>query len=107
MARRKNDMVDNVHNLERTGMTRAQAEAMVKVMQDRLTEAVLEATSHLATKAELAVTQEQLAATQEQLVLLRAEMIEKLAASEKHITLLVSFSTLAIVTTMIGAVVFG
>ena len=100
MTRHKDDMVDNVHNLERTGMTRAQAEAMVKVMQNMLTEAVFKATSHLATKAELA-------ATQEQLVLLRAEMIEKLAASEKHITLLVSFSTLAIVTTMIGAVVFG
>ena len=96
MTRSENDMVDNVHNLERTGMTRPQAEAMVKVMQNMLTEA----TSHLATKAELM-------ATQEQLVLLRAEMMEKMATSEKHITLLVSFSTIAIVTTMIGAVVFG
>ena len=103
MERHENDMVDNVHNLEGTGMTRAQAEAMVKVMQNMLTEA----TSHLATRAELA---EKTAATEERIAGVERQIagIEKqIAATERHITLLVSFSTLAIVTAMIGAVVFG
>ena len=85
-------MINQAHNIEKTGMTRAQAEAMVKVIHDSIADALKPLTDRMdgmATKADLTE--------------LRGEM----AASEKHMTLIVVFASIAIIGTMVVATVFG
>ena len=47
------DMVDNVRNLEKTGMTRKQAEAVAKVIHSSIAEALEPVVQNMATKAEI------------------------------------------------------
>ena len=70
------DMVDNVHNLEKSGMTREQAEAVAKVIRGSIAEALEPVIQNMATKAEI-------------------------AASDKHTTLAVAFGCAAIVAAII------
>ena len=79
------DMVDNVRNLEQTGMTRKQAEAVAKVIRSSIAEALAPVIQNMATKAEI------------------AELRSEIAASDKHTTLAVAFGCAAIV----AAIIFG
>lgn len=69
------DMVDNVHHLEKTGMTREQAEATAKVMAG----IVAKALEPMATKAEI------------------VELRREIVAGEKHTILAIALGTGAIV----------
>ena len=77
------DMVDNVHNLEKSGMTREQAEAVAKVIRGSIAEALEPVIRNMATKAEV------------------AELRNEIAASDKHTTLAVAFGCAAIVAAII------
>ena len=78
-------MVDNVRNLEKTGMTRKQAEAVAKVIRSSIAEALAPVIQNMATKAEI------------------AELRSEIAASDKHTTLAVAFGCAA----MVAAIIFG
>lgn len=69
------DMADNVHHLEKTGMTREQAEATAKVMAS----IVAKALEPMATKAEI------------------VELRREIVAGEKHTILAIALGTGAIV----------
>ena len=120
------NVIDSVHTLERTDMSRQQAEALIQLLRDSIAEAV----QHLATKAELAelrqnmatkaelaelrqnmATKAELAAfearvmahTDAQIALLRGELTEKMAANLKYTMLTIGFSTVAIIAALFTA----
>ena len=116
-----NNMIDSVHNLENAGMNRPQAEALTKLVRDSVTEAVTEAVSHLATKAEVAELRTQvlevkaglaeltaahktlMERTDSQIALLRGDVTEKIGAGMKYMAISVGFSTVAIIAAIFAA----
>ncbi|MDD9806186.1 MAG: hypothetical protein OXU50_04490 [Gammaproteobacteria bacterium] len=70
-----NDMIDDVHHLEKTGMTREQAEAAAKVIANTVARAL----EPMATKAEI------------------VELQYRIVSNERHTILAIALSTAAIV----------
>ncbi len=126
--RQTTSMIDSVHSLERTGMSREQAEALTELLRASITEAV----QHLATKDEvdaqlLAIRAElaelgaqvlevkaglvelktahkaQAEHTDAQIALLRGELTEKIGTSMKYMALSTGFSTVAIIAALFAA----
>ena len=105
MMAEKTNMIDSVRNLQQSGMSRKQAEALTKLMRASIAEAIAEAVQHLATKAEVAELRTHVdaqlleirAAHDTQITLLRAELIEKMSANLKYMAFSLGFSTIAII----------
>ena len=89
-------MIDSVRELQQSGMSRKQAEALIKLMRAMIAEAV----QPLATKAELAALK---ASHDAQIALLRSDLIEKMSANLKYTAFSVGFSTVAIITALFAA----
>jgi len=70
-----NDMIDDVHHLEKIGMTREQAEAAAKVIANTVARAL----EPMATKAEI------------------VELQYRIVSNERHTILAIALSTAAIV----------
>ena len=61
MMAEKTNMIDSVRNLQQSGMSRKQAEALTKLMRASIAEAIAEAVQQLATKAEVAELRQNMA----------------------------------------------
>ena len=123
--RQASNMIDNVHNLENVGMTRPQAEVLIKIVRSSVTEALEPIVRNMATKAELvelkvglveleaklaelkASNDAQAAHNDAQMTLLRGELTEKIGANLKYMALSVGFSTIAIIAAVFVAPIVG